>query len=65
MTKWELTGESNYAPVNVFPARNLRKGGTNKGGNWIVAFNDEQNTPRKVKFRDTIKVFIFEAMHYM
>lgn len=41
MNEWKLTGESNYAPVNAFPARNLRKGG-HLGGNWIVAYNEEQ-----------------------
>jgi len=46
MTEWKLTGESNYAPVNAFPARNLRKG-ARLGGNWIVAFNDGQH-PRKL-----------------
>jgi len=47
MSQWKLTGESNYAPVNAFPARNLRKGAA-KGGNWIVAYNEEQE-PRLEK----------------
>jgi len=45
--EWKLSGESNYAPVNAFPARNLNKG-IAKGGNWIVAYNNGQNSKNKL-----------------
>jgi len=45
--EWKLSGESNYAPVNAFPARNLNKG-VGRGGNWIVAYNQGQNSKQKL-----------------
>ena len=55
MNEWKLTGESNYAPVNAFPARNLRKGG-HLGGNWIVAYNEEQQ-PRLERVSSHVSAF--------